>query len=139
MNDCIFCKIVSGDIPSYKIFEDGHVFAFLDINPVNPGHTLVIPKKHAKDLFEVDEQSYLETQKIVRELAPKIKEAVGACGVNIMQNSLSCAGQVVEHLHIHIIPRFEGDGHQMWHGKELDESSAKEIQARIQDMLHISN
>ncbi len=131
MNDCIFCKIINGDVTSYKIFENENVFAFLDINPVNPGHTLVVPKKHAKDLFEVDEQSYLEVQRVVRGLAPKIKEALGACGVNIMQNNLPCAGQVVEHLHVHIIPRFENDGHKMWHGTELNESSAKEVQEKL--------
>ncbi len=131
MNDCIFCKIVNGDIPSYKVFENDEVFAFLDINPVNPGHTLVIPKKHAKDLFEVDEQSYLEVQRVVQKLAPKIKEVVGACGVNIMQNNLPCAGQVVEHLHVHIIPRFKNDGHKLWHGSAVSEQELNEIANNI--------
>ncbi len=129
--DCVFCKIVKGDIPSYKIYENEHVFAFLDINPVNKGHALVTPKEHAKDLFEVSEESYIETQKAVRLLAPEIKDAVGACGVNIMQNNLPCAGQVVEHLHVHIIPRFKNDGHKLWHGSAVSEQELNEIANNI--------
>jgi len=135
MDNCIFCKIVNGDIPSYKVFENEEVFAFLDINPVNPGHTLVIPKEHAKDLFEVSEKSYIEAQKALRLLAPKIKDAVGACGINIMQNNLPCAGQVVDHLHIHIIPRFEDDEYKLWHGKDIDENQLHNIQTNILDRL----
>ncbi len=130
-NDCLFCKIASGEIPSHKIYEDDLTVAFLDINPVNLGHTLVIPKKHAGNLRDISEEDYLAVQKTVKRLAPKIAEALGACGYNIGQNNEPCSGQVVMHLHVHIMPRFEGDGYKLWHGKELSNEDAKKILEKI--------
>ena len=121
MSDCLFCKIVNKEIPANIVYENEHVLAFLDISPVNKGHTLVIPKKHSKNILDIEEQDYVELQKAVRILADKVKSATGACGVNVMQNNEPCAGQVVFHSHIHIIPRHEKDGLELWHGQEYED------------------
>lgn len=108
--DCIFCKIITGDIPSYAIRETEKTYAFLDINPVHPGHTLVIPKEHATDIFEITSENWSHVLEEVRSLAPKVQAATGAHGLNIVMNNKRSAGQLVDHVHIHIIPRFENDG-----------------------------
>ena len=135
-NECLFCKIVSGDIPAEKIYEDENTLAFLDINPVNPGHVLVIPKAHAENLDDISESDYLSVQKTVKFLAPKIAKAVSACGYNIGQNNKSCSGQVVMHLHVHIMPRFEDDGYELWHGKAYaSDDVMQEIVNKIKSLL----
>lgn len=116
MTDCLFCNIVSGKIPTNKIFEDEHTFAFLDIHPINRGHTLVIPKIHFMNMYETPIALFESVMRTVHLLAPKVKQAVGADGINIGINNNKSAGQIVDHLHVHIIPRFEGDGHGSWHG-----------------------
>ena len=136
MSDCLFCKIANKEIPANIVYENEHVLAFLDINPVNEGHTLVIPKKHAKDLEEIDENSYLEVQKVVRFLAPKISQAVGACGFNIGQNNKQCSGQVIFHLHVHIMPRFENDNHQLWHGQQKSPQELEQTLEKIKNSLN---
>lgn len=110
MEECIFCKIVAGSIPSEKVYEDEHTYVFLDIKPVHLGHTLVIPKVHAEDIFDIKEKDWLEVMKTVHLFAPKIKTATGADGVNIIMNNKRSAGQLVDHAHVHIVPRFKNDG-----------------------------
>lgn len=110
MTDCIFCKIIEGQIPSAKVYEDEDVYAFLDITQVTPGHTLVIPKTHVANIFEYDED--LAT-KVMTKL-PKISRAVRRAfpdmlGLNILNNNGQAAGQTVFHSHIHLIPRYQGD------------------------------
>lgn len=116
--ECLFCKISKGEIPSQKIYEDERTFAFLDIGPVNPGHTLVIPKTHAEDLSTIRKEDLTAVMETVRMLAPKIERAVLADGFNVHINNRSAAGQVIFHSHVHIIPRFTGDGLSMWKHKE---------------------
>jgi histidine triad (HIT) family protein len=111
MSDCIFCKIISGEIPSAKVFENEHVYAFLDIGQVSKGHTLVIPKVHKDNVYELTP----EIAKNVFEAVPKIANAIKAkynpIGLNILSNNGEPAGQTVYHFHIHIIPRYgKGDG-----------------------------
>jgi histidine triad (HIT) family protein len=108
--DCIFCKIIVGEIPSYSIRETEHTYAFLDINPVHPGHTLVVPKEHATDIFEIPRDSWEHVMNEVHSLAPAVRSAAGADGLNIVMNNRRSAGQLVDHVHIHIIPRFNDDG-----------------------------
>ena len=105
--DCIFCKIIDKEIPSKIIFENDFVVAFADIMPVNLGHILVVPKKHSTNVFDIDESDWVEVQKVVRKLAKIVKEATGACGVNINNNNGECSGQIIMHPHIHIIPRYK--------------------------------
>lgn len=114
----IFEKIIAGKIPAHKIYENQKTFAFLDADPVNPGHTLVVPKEPYENIYEISEEAFLSVMKTVRRLAPKIKQAVEADGINIHNNNDPAAGQKVFHYHIHIIPRFEGDGYKHWQGEE---------------------
>ncbi len=135
-NDTLFEQIINGDLPSYKIHEDDHTYAFLDIKPVNPGHTLVIPKRRYPDLFTIPQADFLAVMNMVHQLAPIIQAAVNADGINIANNNGQAAGQVVWHYHVHIIPRYDGDGHGQWHGNTVptaEEFSA--IQTRVQKEL----
>ncbi len=110
MADCIFCLIADGKIPSKKIYEDSKVLAFLDINPVTEGHTLVIPKTHYDTISQVPDPELGVIFGVVKKLATNMKEKLGADGLNIMQNNGKAAGQEIPHFHVHIIPRKVGDG-----------------------------
>lgn len=107
--DCIFCKIVDGEIPSYKLYEDEHVLAFLDITHGTKGHTLIIPKKHIKNVYELDEETIFNVFKVVPMIANALKEAFSPIGLNIINNN-DQPHQSVFHFHIHLIPRYENDG-----------------------------
>ncbi len=109
-DDCLFCRIVEGSIPSAKVYEDEHVYAFLDISQVTDGHTLVIPKQHAKDIYELPEDVAAELFRRVPKIARAIKDAYKPLGINLLNNNEVAAGQSVFHLHIHLIPRYEKDG-----------------------------
>lgn len=129
--DCIFCKIVNGEIPSCAVYEDEHTFAFLDITPVAKGHTLVVPKKHVKNVFDADEKTWAQVMETARKLAPIVRDAVSADGVNVYVNNEPAAGQVVMHSHAHIIPRFANDGLELWHGKEMPQEELEKIAKKI--------
>lgn len=105
----IFNKIISGELPSYKVYESSDVLAFLDISPVCEGHTLVIPKREVENIFELESSEYESLMKGIRETAVLLKEKLGADGINIFSSSGEAAGQTVMHLHFHLLPRFEGD------------------------------
>ena len=107
--DCIFCKIIEGEIPSYKVYEDEHVLAFLDITQGTKGHTLVIPKKHIPNVYELDEETIYNVFKVVPKLANAIKKAFNPIGLNIINNNDKPL-QSVFHFHVHLIPRYEDDG-----------------------------
>lgn len=107
MSDCIFCKIVAGEIPSFKVYEDEDVLAFLDITQVTKGHTLVVPKKHCRNMLDMDDAAsstlFARIPKIARQLQTKLK----AKGMNILNNNEEVAGQSVFHTHVHLLPRFD--------------------------------
>ncbi len=107
--DCIFCKILNGDIPSNKVFENDNFIAILDAFPANEGHTLVIPKKHFANIFEIDEDTLKEGYVIAKNIADAIKKAFNISDINILQNNGELAGQTVNHFHIHVIPRVKDD------------------------------
>jgi len=109
MGDCIFCKIVKGEIPSVKVYEDESVLAFMDINPINDGHTLVIPKKHAENIFEIEAKDLLAVMEVAHKIARAIKESLKPEALTVVQLNGRLAGQMVPHLHVHLIPRREGD------------------------------
>jgi histidine triad (HIT) family protein len=111
MTDCIFCKIVAGDIPSTKVYEDDHVLAFMDIGPLVRGHTLVIPKAHHNPLADTPDDVLSRVIAVVRLVARAQQDGLGADGVNVHQANGAVAGQVVPHLHFHVVPRFANDGH----------------------------
>ena len=108
MDDCIFCKIIRGDIPSFKIFEDEHAYAFLDINPFSKGHTLVIPKFHADQLFRLPPEELAGVMPAVQRCATLLKKKLGCDGMALVQLNGACAGQTVNHVHFHLIPRWDG-------------------------------
>ena len=105
MEDCIFCKIIKGEIPSFKVYEDDKVFAFEDINPIAEG--LVIPKKHARDLWEIDEESLIAVQLASKKIMDAIAKALKPTGIAAMQLNGKSVGQTVFHYHLHLIPRLE--------------------------------
>jgi histidine triad (HIT) family protein len=129
--DCIFCKIINNEIPAAKVYEDEQVLAFLDINPVNPGHTLVIPKEHHETLLEMTEQAVDKVFNVGRKIASTMKEALDAPGVNIAMNVGEAAGQVVFHAHLHVMPRFEGDGHALFKGKPYPDGEMEKVQEKL--------
>ena len=105
-NNCVFCAIAVGEIPSFKVYEDDLVLAYLDINPFTKGHTLVIPKAHSANLLETDEATLAAVIARVKKVAAHLKAALPCDGFNILQNNGEAAGQTVMHLHFHIVPRY---------------------------------
>ncbi|MGE6261004.1 HIT family protein [Heyndrickxia sporothermodurans] len=111
MSDCIFCKIVNGEIPSAKVFENEHVVAFLDISQVTKGHTLVIPKIHKENVFELTPEIAANLFEVVPQIANALKQEFNPIGMNLVNNNGEHAGQSVFHFHLHLIPRYgKGDG-----------------------------
>ncbi len=107
--DCIFCKIVAGEIPCCTILETDDALAFLDVGPIAPGHLLLIPKTHTETLDQLDSSAMAATARLLPRLAAAVKTATGCEGLNIVQNNGAIAGQVVPHVHFHLIPRTSGD------------------------------
>ncbi len=133
--DCVFCKIVSGEIPSTKIYEDENTLAFLDIRPVNPGHTLVIPKEHYRNILDIPEDEWEHVAKTARIVARAVKAGAGAEGVNVSSSHEPSAGQEVFHLHLHIIPRFSSDGLKHWPQGAYKEGEAQMVAEKIKNAL----
>ena len=107
--DCLFCKIVAGEIPSTRVYEDERTIAFMDINPGTTGHLLVIPREHAKDLLEIDPADLAACAQTAQVMARRVSERLAADGVNLINSCGSKAWQTVFHFHIHVIPRYDGD------------------------------
>src|SRR3954468_2002653 len=131
MKECIFCKIVAGELPSYKVYEDDKTLAFLDINPVQDGHTLVIPKSHAVNIFDISAEDWAAVQETVRKVAAVLEKSMSADGVNLIMNNREHAGQVVEHAHVHMIPRYKGDGLHLWPHHPIKREQAESIAEKI--------
>ncbi|WP_122645822.1 HIT family protein [Enterococcus mediterraneensis] len=131
MTDCIFCKIIDQEIPSYKIYEDDVVYAFLDISQVTPGHTLVVPKKHVTDIFEYDEKLASDVFARIPKIAKAIEEAFPEIeGMNIVNNNKELAYQSVFHSHFHLIPRYsKNDDFSMHFGNHMDQYTPEELTA----------
>lgn len=107
--DCIFCKIVAGELPASIVAEDERTISFMDINPATRGHALVIPRAHASDLLEVDADDLAAVAAAAQELARRAKDTLGAAGVNLINSCGAHAWQTVFHFHVHVIPRYAGD------------------------------
>ena len=126
--NCIFCKIANGEIPSKTIFEDEDVRVILDLGPATKGHALVIPKQHYENLFELPEENAMNVMKIAKQQAAKMKAALQADGFNLVQNNGETAGQTVMHFHMHLIPRYENDGQTLgWKPLEPTQEELEEI------------
>ncbi|MDT3433940.1 HIT family protein [Haloarcula sp. 1CSR25-25] len=134
--DCIFCGIVAGDIPGRTVYEDDTVLAFLDANPLSPGHTLVIPKAHHERLNDTPADVASEVLSVLHELVPAVEAAVDAPASTVAFNNGEAAGQEVPHVHGHIVPRFEDDGGRPIHAlvsdrPDLSEDDLDAIEADI--------
>lgn len=133
MEACIFCKIIKGEVPCEKIYEDEHTLAFLDAAPVNKGHTLIISKKHFENIFDVDEETLCHMIRSVKKVAHALHTY--AEGVNIGQNNNKAAGQLVDHIHFHVIPRFSNDGFKHWPQQSYTTGEAKKVAKEIKNLL----
>ena len=134
--DCIFCKIVAGQIPAKKIYENDHVLAFLDIGPVSDGHTLVIPKQHFEKLHECPAEILSKVASCLSKISNAVSSAMKSQGYNVLCNNGKAAGQVVEHVHFHIIPRNSGDGvFDRWPSYEYKQGQLDIISEKIQSYL----
>lgn len=129
---CVFCQIIKGEIPSYKVYENDKVYAFLDIKPVRPGHVLVIPKNHSANIEEAEAEDLKALAEGVKEVGKILKEKFPCPAYNIILNNGGEAGQEVSHIHFHLIPRFENDGLKLFPEKEeYKEGEAEEIANKL--------
>jgi len=128
-NDCIFCNIINGDMPSAKVYEDDDVYAFLDISQVTKGHTLVIPKVHTKDIYDMSPEVASALFARVPKIVNAIKKTYKPIGVNLLNNNEKPAMQTVFHYHIHILPRYENDGFAVKWDTHEDDYTADDLQA----------
>lgn len=136
MDQCIFCGIVSGKVPCYKIYEDNEFIAILDINPANPGHLILFPKGHIASIMEMSEQTYSKFFLIARALSFKLLE-YGAEGINFLYSMGETAGQRTPHMIIHIIPRYKGDKVRLiWEPKKFSDEEFKAQQQRILSLIY---
>lgn len=115
MENCLFCKIAKGNIPSKKIYEDKDVLAFLDIEPATKGHTLIIPKKHSKNILDIEQEELKKISTVSQKIAKHYYNNVPGCkGINIVQSNEAPAQQEVMHYHLHVVPRYENDKRDIW-------------------------
>lgn len=126
--NCIFCKLANGEIPSATIYEDEDFRVILDLNPAAKGHALILPKEHAADLFEMPEERVQKAFALAKKMAGKMRDVLKCDGFNLVQNNGTAAGQTVFHFHIHLIPRYENDGAGItWPQGSLSEEDKNEI------------
>ena len=131
-NNCIFCKLANGDIPTNSIYEDDDFKVILDASPATKGHALILPKNHFANLLEIDDDVVAKALPLAKKIANKMTKELGCAGVNIVQNNGEAAGQTVHHLHIHVIPRYEDDPDKTicgWSHQSFSEEETKETVA----------
>lgn len=130
--NCIFCKILNGDIPSAKLYEDEDFAIILDVGPASLGHALIIPKEHYANVFEMPEELLLKCMKLAKIWGEKLMKGLGADGLNLVQNNGLAAGQTVFHYHLHLIPRYDGDSvGGLWTPGSLSDEQKKEILEKV--------
>lgn len=134
-NECLFCRIARGEIPAKRVYEDAGCIAFLDINPRNPGHTLVVPRRHAETLFDIADGEVAGFFAAVKKVALLVKSGTQAQGVSLTMSNGTAAGQVVAHAHMHVIPRFTTEGppglESILSVKKMDEQTLEKVAAAI--------
>jgi histidine triad (HIT) family protein len=141
LDECVFCKVVKGTVPESVVYDDNEVLAFMDIQPVNPGHVLVIPKVHASRLSNLDEETGTHMFKVGMHVAEAVKRSGIKCeGVNLLLSDGRAAFQEILHVHLHVIPRFEGDGLHIGFGRQYrlkpERNELDKIAAKIRSALH---
>ncbi|MGN0156777.1 MAG: HIT family protein [Lachnospiraceae bacterium] len=131
-DDCIFCKIANGEIPSKTIYEDEEFRVILDLGPATKGHALILPKEHFQNIYEIPEETAAKAMILAKKMATLITEKLHADGFNIVQNNNEVAGQTVFHFHMHLIPRYEGDGQNInWIPGEPTQEELEKIKDEI--------
>ena len=131
-NDCIFCKIAAGEIPSATLYEDEDFRVILDLGPASKGHALILPKEHFRNLYDIDEEVAAKAMVLAKKMVKKMTDVLGCDGYNIVQNNEEVAGQTVFHFHMHLIPRYEGDQVRLgWKMGELTEADKEEILMKL--------
>ncbi|MCX6745997.1 MAG: HIT family protein [Candidatus Parcubacteria bacterium] len=133
--DCVFCQIVAGDVPSTKVAESENMIAILDVNPVNFGHTLIIPKKHSSDMLDADDETLKEMILFTKRVAQAILTGLNYEAFNLELNNGRIAGQIIPHLHWHIVPRTADDGLLHWPGKKYPGGEAEKVAAKIRGQI----
>lgn len=132
-NNCIFCKIANGEIPSATVYEDADFRVILDLSPASKGHALILPKEHYANLFELDDEMAAKVLPVAKKVVSKMKEILNCDGYNLVQNNGEVAGQTVNHFHLHLIPRYEGDNVGIqWNPGALSEEVKEEILSKLQ-------
>ncbi|TDC75206.1 HIT family protein [Actinomadura sp. 7K507] len=132
MDDCTFCKIVAGDSPSYRVAEDDHTVAFLDIAPANPGHTLVVPRTHVRNIWEISEAAHAQVAGMVHRVAALLNATLAPDGMNVVHSNGEAAWQEVFHFHVHLVPRWHGDDLRlMWNSEPVPPHDLEQIQQRL--------
>ena len=126
--ECIFCKIANGEIPSTTLYEDNDFRVILDVNPASKGHTLILPKKHAENLYDLPDETASKALVLAKNMASKIEKALECDGLNLVQNNGETAGQTVFHFHMHIIPRYKNDSVKLgWKPGKLSDAMREEL------------
>ena len=135
-DNCIFCKIAAGEIPSETVYEDEQFRAILDLGPASAGHTLILPKAHFKDVTEISDEYAANVLKVAAKLGKAMKKGLGCEGFNLVQNNGEAAGQTVFHFHMHIIPRYKNDTVNVtWKQNEADASVIEDIKSKVSEYL----
>ena len=135
-NNCIFCKIIAGEIPSATIYEDEWFIVIMDIFPAAKGHAIIIPKKHSVNLFELDDDTAAKALLVARKVATALQEELKCDGINLLQNNGEAAGQSVFHYHMHLIPRFKGDQVRIgWSTGKYEDGEAAALAAAIANRI----
>jgi len=138
VQDCVFCKIIAGQIPCLKIYENDHVLAFLDVGPVSDGHTLLVPKQHCTRIDQASDGVMIEIAKVLPAIAGGVRRAMDAEGYNVLCNNGHSAGQIVDHMHFHIIPRNPDDGvFNRWPSYQYPETKPEGIAAKIRENISL--
>jgi len=129
MKECIFCKIIADEIPRHVVYEDEHVLAFLDISQTTEGHTLIVPKIHRVDVFEMDEGLMAQVFSVVPKIAHALKKTFGCSGINVVNNNGKSASQTVFHYHVHLIPRYRSDQFSIKFANNMEDYDAEQLVA----------
>ena len=134
--NCIFCKLANGDIPTATVYEDEYLRAIMDAAPANKGHIIILPKSHAADIYELEDEYVSRAFVLAKKLAVALKKLTGCDGVNILQNNGEAAGQTVFHFHVHVIPRFKNDDCAIvWKPTSYEDGEASEVAKKIAELL----
>lgn len=134
--NCIFCKLANGDIPTATVYEDEYLRAIMDAAPANKGHIIILPKSHAANIYELEDEYVSRAFVLAKKLAVALKELTGCDGVNILQNNGGAAGQTVFHFHVHVIPRFKNDDCTIvWKPTSYEDGEASEVAKKIAELL----